>query len=119
MEELTHAADADIAGDALAALVQADRLQDTIAHLEDLARGPARNRPTWGRSSAFTRRRSRLGGALPARRRELSVDAAQGQLARIAPESVRQIVDVLLDNALAHGIGATSVVVAQTRAPRA
>jgi signal transduction histidine kinase len=94
-----------------AALAQADRLTATIEHLEQLTR-VRDDRPGPIDLSAV------VIGHLDSEhwrvryddeRRHLSVDLPADVRAHAHPESVRQILDVLLDNALAHGAGPTTV----------
>lgn len=113
LEELRALAPSETAlAEADAALAQADRLMDTIEHLETLARGPA---PA-GASADLARVVAEHVAAEWAPRfaaagRGLTVSPEAGIPAPLVPESARQIVDVLLDNALRHGAGATSVAV--------
>jgi signal transduction histidine kinase len=93
-----------------AALAQADRLMSTIEHLEALARG--RDAPPHADDLArvvadhvATEWAARFADA----GRALDVMPVAGVAARLAPETARQVVDVLLDNALRHGAGATAV----------
>lgn len=111
LEELTHSADAVAAGEAAAALDQADRLQQTIAHLEDVARERERRPRAVDVGACVAAHLAAAGWAarLGAAGRALVVDVGPGRMARIAPESVRQIVDVLIDNALEHGAGVVTV----------
>jgi signal transduction histidine kinase len=114
LEELRALAASDAAAEeADAALAQADRLMHTIEHLEAFARGREARAAgvdlarvvaehvdaTWAPRFAASGRALRSG-------------PAGGVVAYVAPETARQVVDVLLDNALRHGAGATSVTVA-------
>jgi signal transduction histidine kinase len=116
LEELRAlAATPEAEAEADAALGQADRLMETIEHLEALARG--REAPGAADDLArvvaehvaaeWTARFAEAG-------RALSVAPGAGVVARLAPESARQLVDVLLDNALRPGAGATVVTVASS-----
>jgi signal transduction histidine kinase len=113
LEELRALASSEAAvAEADAALAQADRLRETIEHLETLARGPAPD----AAGADLARVVAEHVGAEWAPRfaaagRALRVSAGAAAPARLTPESVRQVVDVLLDNALRHGAGATSVAV--------
>jgi len=100
----------DAAREADAALAQTDRLMGTIEHLEALARGRGADvhaadlaRVVAGHVSA------EWGPRFAAAGRELTVAPSAPVAARLAPEAARQVVDVLLDNALRHGAGATVV----------
>jgi signal transduction histidine kinase len=113
LEELRALASSDAAADeADAAIAQADRLMDTIEHLEALARGRAAEPATADLAqvvaghvvAAWAPRFAAAG-------RILTATPSDGVDARLAPETARQVVDVLLDNALRHGAGATAVTV--------
>ena len=103
----------DAAREGDAALAQTDRLMGTIEHLEALARGRSADvhaadlaRVVADHVSGEWRPRFAAAG------RELTVSPSAPVAARLAPEAARQVVDVLLDNALRHGAGATVVSVA-------
>jgi signal transduction histidine kinase len=115
LEELSGLAgdDAALAQEVEAALAQSDRLMEVIAHLEELA-GSRDGQPELLDLAALA---SEHVGAEWHQRyasagRVLTVDPAGGVSARTDPEAARQLIDVLLDNALAHGAGATHVAVA-------
>jgi signal transduction histidine kinase len=111
LEELRALATTDDAkAEADAALGQADRLMGTIEHLEALARGrdapaPADDLARVVADHVATEWAARFAEA----GRALDVAPGAGVPARLAPETARQVVDVLLDNALRHGDGATAV----------
>jgi len=93
-----------------AALAQADRLMATIEHLEALARGreaPAAAEDLAGVVAAHVA--TEWAARFTEAGRRLEVAPAVGVAARLTPETARQLVDVLLDNALRHGAGATAV----------
>lgn len=111
LEELTTAsAPPEVADEARAALVQADRLLETIAGLERL-------------SSSSGERAARVDLARLAREhvneiwsprfakagRVVCVAPADGVWGRLDAQDARQLLDVLLDNALGHGAGAATV----------
>jgi signal transduction histidine kinase len=103
----------DAAREADAALSQADRLMGTIEELEALARG---RDGSAGASDLAGVVADHVAGEWAARfaaaGRELTVSCGDGSEpvpARLATEAARQVVDVLLDNALRHGAGATVV----------
>jgi signal transduction histidine kinase len=113
LEELRALAPSEAAvAEADAALAQADRLMDTIEHLETLARGraPAGGSADLARivaehvAAEWTPRFAAAG-------RPLTMSPGPETTARLTPESARQVVDVLLDNALRHGAGATSIAI--------
>ena len=111
LEELRAlATDDESAWEADAALAQADRLMATIEHLEALARGRDAGAPSTDLARVVathvtTEWRPRFAAA----GRALTVTPPADVAARLAPESARQVVDVLLDNALRHGAGETAV----------
>jgi signal transduction histidine kinase len=113
LEELRALATSEeAASEADAALAQADRLMGTIEHLEALARG--RDTESHATDLAQVVADHVAGEWAPrfaAAGRALSAAPADGVTARLAPEAARQVVDVLLDNALRHGAGATAVTV--------
>jgi signal transduction histidine kinase len=96
-----------------AAIAQADRLMGTIEHLEALARGREAPPPADDLAGVVADHvASEWAGRFADAGRALHMSADPGVAARLAPETARQIVDVLLDNALRHGAGATAVTVA-------
>jgi signal transduction histidine kinase len=112
LEELSAIAERDDErAEAEAALAQADRLQDVIEHLELLARGrdePAERIDVAALTAEHVARE--WSARFAAAGRELETSADGPVLARIGGETVRQLLDVLLENALGHGEGATAVV---------
>jgi signal transduction histidine kinase len=113
LEELRALASTDeAASEADAALAQADRLMGTIEHLEALARGREPESPATDFAQVVA---DHVAGEwaprFAAAGRTLTAGPAEGVAARLAPEAARQVVDVLLDNALRHGAGATAVTV--------
>lgn len=113
LEELRALAASDAAvAEADAALVQADRLMGTIEHLEALARG--RRQDVAATDLARTVSEHVAATWAPryaAAGRVLETVPDHGVIARLTPETARQVVDVLLDNALRHGGGTTRLVV--------
>ena len=111
LEELRALASGpDAEAEANAALGQADRLMRTIEHLEALARGretpaPADDLARMVAEHVATEWADRFEEA----GRALDVAPDAGVVARLTPETARQLVDVLLDNALRHGAGPTAV----------
>jgi signal transduction histidine kinase len=111
LEELFALAASDEARDeAAAAIVQVDRLLATIGELEAHARGHE-GRPSTLDLAALAhdhvehdwRERFARAG------RTLAVEAPDAALVALEPGPGRQVVDILLDNALQHGGGATSL----------
>jgi signal transduction histidine kinase len=113
LEELRALASSDAAAaEADAALAQADRLMATIEHLEDLARGRADGTGTADLAHIVSHHvAAEWSPRFAAAGRTLTVSPPEHVPARLAPETARQVVDVLLDNALRHGGGATGVTV--------
>jgi len=113
LEELRALAATDAAAaEADAALAQADRLMATIAHLEELARGRAADPgPTDLARVVAEHVAVEWAERFAAAGRALTATPPAGIAGRLAPEAARQVVDVLLDNALRHGAGATAVTV--------
>jgi signal transduction histidine kinase len=99
------------AREAAAALGQADRLHAAIEHLEAIAqaRDAAAAETPDVSEIVDAHARHAWAGRFERAGRELDLDLALAVPAAIAPESVRQIVDVLLDNALRHGAGRVTV----------
>ena len=99
--------------EAAAALEQADRLQAVIEHLELLARGRGGDVERIDLAALTAEHVARDWAArFAAAGRELSTTADGAVPAEVGEETVRQVLDVLLDNALHHGGGATAVAVA-------
>jgi signal transduction histidine kinase len=111
LEELSALAASDEARDeAAAAIVQVDRLLATIGELEAHARGHEARPSTLDLAALahdhvehdWRERFARAG-------RTLAVEAPDAALVALEPGPGRQVVDILLDNALQHGGGATSL----------
>jgi signal transduction histidine kinase len=116
LEELARLAGEtpELGEEVAAAQVQADRLMETIHHLEQLARhreavtaaadlaqvARAHAAPTW--TPRFT-----------AAGRTLIVRAPGHAPVGLAEEAIRQVIDVLLENSLTHGAGETVLTVTQ------
>ena len=98
--------------EAAAALGQADRLEAVIEHLELLARGRDGPPDRLDLAALAADHVARDWAArYAADGRELSTSADGDVPAQVGEETVRQLLDVLLENALDHGEGATAVVV--------
>jgi signal transduction histidine kinase len=113
LEELEALAASDAAREeAQAAIVQVDRLLATIMELEAHARGHEA-RPVTTDLAAVARDhaehgwRERFAGA----DRELTVGADDATPVALGAGPARQVVDILLDNALTHGGGRTTLTV--------
>lgn len=92
------------------ALVQVDRLQETIETLLSLARGAPPNDTVTPLRELLEDARSRWLGRLAAQGRTLSVWSENPEFrVRASPSVVREILDVLLDNTVRHGAGAVEL----------
>jgi signal transduction histidine kinase len=96
------------------ALAQVDRLEGTISTLLAVARGTHTDEPTVELVAAIRDFEARWHGRLAAIGRPLrtAVDP-EVAAARISPAVLAEIVDVLLDNACAHGAGTVTVILRQ------
>lgn len=94
----------------VAALAQADRLQDTVDTLLAVARDAPRGRDLTPLRGLLSEAESRWRGPLAAVGRPLRVRLDDPAMtARVSVPVLREIVDVLLDNALRHGSGAVDL----------
>jgi signal transduction histidine kinase len=110
IEELTVVDDPEIAGEARAALEQAERLADV---LDELMKAAREARATGAepvdlgvelRSVADEWRTP-----LRAEGRSLKVKLQDGILAKVSPARLREVIGVLLDNAVRHGSGTVTL----------
>jgi signal transduction histidine kinase len=102
---------AELEAEAEAALGQADRLMETISHVEALARGLEQIGPPVDLSAVAEDQAETWRARFASAHRELTVHAATAVDVTLPAEAVRQIVDVLLDNALTHGAGPAELTV--------
>jgi len=112
LEEVEALAESPAAAhEAAAALDQADRLHLAIEHLEAFARARDQDRDGTHDVSALVDTHVRFAWSAPyeSADRELDLDLAVGLWTTTPPETVRQVVDVLLENALVHGRGVVTV----------
>ena len=94
------------------ALESADRLERTISDLLSLARHTPQDRAALPREDLVADWSAAWGPVLEGRDRQLQVTVAPALPDAQASESaVRQVVDVLLDNAVVHGAGSVGLVV--------
>jgi signal transduction histidine kinase len=111
LESLTILGDGDVAEEARAAQEQADRLSEALEELLAAARA----------ASEIDAEAVELPAALPevarewrellrAEGRNLRLKIADGLVARATPGRMREVVGVLLDNALRHGAGTVTLV---------
>lgn len=102
---------AEVGVEADAALAQADRLMETISHVEALARGLEQTGPPVDLAAVAREEAATWQPRFAAAGRELIVRATAAATVTLPAEALRQIVDVLLDNALTHGLGRASLTV--------
>jgi signal transduction histidine kinase len=96
--------------EAARALAQVDRLQETIDTLLSVARDRPRTREELDLRALLTGVEERWRGPLAAQGRPLRVGGADGApRVRASEPVVREILDVLIDNACRHGAGAVTV----------
>jgi signal transduction histidine kinase len=101
---------ADLRAAAVEAVEEADRLHRTISDLLSLTRDTARTTTAAELSAAFDEVRERRHAELARAGRPLRVDLAPGlPETRTSAAAIRQILQVLVDNAIVHGDGAVTV----------
>ncbi|MCW2942197.1 MAG: two-component sensor histidine kinase [Actinomycetia bacterium] len=101
---------ADLRAAVTTALERGDHLQETIEDLLRLARDTGQVRDELDVTGILDEARSRWAGPLAAKGRQLTIQAYDPlPMVRVAPGSVRQILDVLIDNAATHGEGPITV----------
>lgn len=101
---------ADLRAAVATALERGDHLQETIEDLLRLARDTGQVRDELDVTGILDEARSRWTGPLAAKGRQLTIQAYDPlPMVRVAPGSVRQILDVLIDNAATHGEGPITV----------
>ncbi len=110
IEELTVVSDQEVAGEARAALEQAERLADV---LDELMKAAREARATGAEPVDLA---AELRGVadewrtpLRAEGRSLKVKVQAGILAKVSPARLREVIGVLLDNAMRHGGGAVTL----------
>lgn len=110
IEELTVVEDEDIAREAGAALEQAERLADVLDELMTAAREAravgaepvALGAELYGIADEWR-------APLRSRGRSLKLRVQDGLLAKVSPARLREVIGVLLDNALRHGAGTVTL----------
>ncbi|MEC3979187.1 HAMP domain-containing sensor histidine kinase [Amycolatopsis sp. H20-H5] len=90
-------------------IAAADRLERTIDDLLALARQPGAARALLDLDALLTEVDQAWRGLMDGRGRPLHIDFGQAPPARAAAAAVRQILGVLVDNAVTHGQGAVTV----------
>jgi len=106
------AGDGPIAEEAAAAQGQADRLMETIEHLEAVGRRREAAGASADLAAVAAEQVEVWRPRFDAAHRLLAVHVPDEAPVALAAEAIRQLVDVLLDNALEHGAGATALSVA-------
>jgi signal transduction histidine kinase len=96
---------------ATSALGDLDRIESTVAHLLAFARDAIAPSSTCSLSDAADAAVARWRARASASARTITVSGTDGVLVHAARASVDQILDVLLDNALAHGRGPITLTV--------
>ena len=110
IEELTTAPDEEVASEARAALEQAERLADVLDELMTAAReARAAGAEPVDLSTQLPAIADEWRVLLRAEGRSLKLRVADGLLAKVSPARLREVIGVLLDNALRHGGGQVAV----------
>lgn len=110
VESLAAHPDADVHLDAEAAQQQLDRLEGVLAELLEAERAASEaDTEAVDLSTMLAELAEEWGGPLWADGRELRTRVATGLRARATPARLREVVGVLLDNALRHGAGTVTL----------
>jgi signal transduction histidine kinase len=110
IEELTAVPDEEIAGEAQAALEQAERLADVLDELMAAAReARATGAEPVDLSSELVGIADEWRAPLRADGRSLKVRLQDNLFAKVSPARLREVIGVLLDNALRHGAGTVTL----------
>jgi signal transduction histidine kinase len=110
IEELTAVHDADIAREAGAALEQAERLADVLDELMTAAReARAVGAEPVDLGTELLGIADEWRAPLRAEGRSLKLRVQDGLLAKVSPARLREVIGVLLDNALRHGAGTVTL----------
>lgn len=110
IEELTVVPDEEIAGEAQAALEQAERLADVLDELMAAAReARATGAEPVDLGTELLGITDEWRAPLRAEGRSLKVKVQDGLLAKVSPARLREVIGVLLDNALRHGSGTVTL----------
>lgn len=109
LEHALDGPDESLRAAAAEAMTGADRLSATIDDVLALARGGGGGE-LFAAGPVLTQAQARWSGPLRGAGRALVVRAEDPPLALASPAAVRQILDVLLDNALHHGRGTVTVI---------
>jgi len=110
IEELTAVPDKEIAGEAQAALEQAERLADVLDELMAAAReARATGAEPVDLTSELIGIAEEWRAPLRAVGRSLKVKLQDNLFAKVSPARLREVIGVLLDNALRHGSGTVTL----------
>jgi len=110
IEELTAVPDKEIAGEAQAALEQAERLADVLDELMAAAReARATGAEPVDLGSELVGIAEEWRAPLRADGRSLKVRLQDNLFAKVSPARLREVIGVLLDNALRHGAGTVTL----------
>lgn len=110
IEELTAVPDKEIAGEAQAALEQAERLADVLDELMTAAReARATDAEPVELGAELVGIADEWRALLRAEGRSLKLKLQEGLLAKVSPARLREVVGVLLENALRHGGGTVTL----------
>lgn len=111
LESLTIVGDGDVAEEARAALEQADRLSEALEELLAAARAASEvDAEAVELPSTLPEVAREWRELLRAEGRNLRLRIADGLTARATPGRLREVIGVLLDNALRHGAGTVTLV---------
>ncbi len=110
IEELTVVPDKEIAGEAQAALEQAERLADVLDELMAAAReARSAGAEPVDLAAELTSIAEEWRAPLRTASRSLKVRVDAGLYAKVSPGRLREVIGVLLDNALRHGSGTVTL----------
>ncbi len=118
IEELTVVPDKEIAGEAQAALEQAERLADVLDELMAAAReARATGAEPVDLGAELNGIADEWRAPLRTEGRSLKIKLQDGLLAKVSPARLREVIGVLLDNALRHGGGTVTLAAREGAAP--
>ncbi|MDT7728827.1 MAG: hypothetical protein QOI21_5403 [Actinomycetota bacterium] len=111
LEDALETPDGDLRRAITSAITSADRLESTIDDLLTLARETPSPRSVLDLDGLLDEVRQSWSGLLAARGRELRIESGDTPPPVAAAAAVRQVLGVLLDNAVTHGRGVVTVTV--------
>lgn len=110
IEELTVVPDKEIAGEAQAALEQAERLADVLDELMTAAReARATGAEPVDLGTELRSVADEWRAPLRSEGRSLKIKLQDGLLAKVSPARLREVIGVLLENAMRHGSGTVTL----------